>query len=123
MTFRVAVGGFGAIGKVVAQRLDQGIEGLIDGRAVRERIPGARQDPRVLEMLLMLMSDDVRHGRAESAEGYRQSVSRMLDVLHGSGAVPLPSRSTFQRVWPVWASSAYSADGPSWSRTTNTLSW
>ena len=28
MTLRVAVGGFGAIGKVVAQRLDEGIEGL-----------------------------------------------------------------------------------------------
>jgi aspartate dehydrogenase len=28
MTVRVAIGGFGAIGKVVAQRLDQGIEGL-----------------------------------------------------------------------------------------------
>jgi aspartate dehydrogenase len=28
MTFRVAVAGFGAIGKVVAQRLDRGIEGL-----------------------------------------------------------------------------------------------
>jgi aspartate dehydrogenase len=28
MTFRVAIGGFGAIGKVVAQRLDRGIEGL-----------------------------------------------------------------------------------------------
>jgi aspartate dehydrogenase len=28
MTFRVAIAGFGAIGKVVAQRLDQGIEGL-----------------------------------------------------------------------------------------------
>jgi aspartate dehydrogenase len=29
MTLRVAIGGFGAIGKVVAQRIDQGIDGLI----------------------------------------------------------------------------------------------
>jgi aspartate dehydrogenase len=29
MTLRVAIGGFGAIGKVVARRLDQGIEGLV----------------------------------------------------------------------------------------------
>src|SRR5215468_7409279 len=28
MTLRVAIGGFGAIGKVVARRLDQGIAGL-----------------------------------------------------------------------------------------------
>src|SRR5271169_5114600 len=28
MTLRVAIGGFGAIGKVVAQHLDRGIEGL-----------------------------------------------------------------------------------------------
>ena len=28
MTLRVAIAGFGAIGKVVAQRLDQGIDGL-----------------------------------------------------------------------------------------------
>ena len=28
MTLRVAIGGFGAIGKVIAGRLDRGIEGL-----------------------------------------------------------------------------------------------
>ncbi len=28
MTLRIAIGGFGAIGRVVAQRLDQGIDGL-----------------------------------------------------------------------------------------------
>ena len=28
MTLRVAIGGFGAIGKVVAKRLDRGIDGL-----------------------------------------------------------------------------------------------
>ncbi|MBU3864029.1 Mu transposase C-terminal domain-containing protein [Streptomyces sp. 4503] len=76
----------------------QGIEGLVDGRAVRQQAPGARQDPRVLETLLMLVSDDVQRGHTESAEGYRQAVGRMLEAFYGSGTVPLPSRSTFQRL-------------------------
>ena len=37
MTLRVAIGGFGAIGKVVARHLDRGIEGLSAGRGFGAR--------------------------------------------------------------------------------------
>ncbi|MCF1596032.1 Mu transposase C-terminal domain-containing protein [Streptomyces muensis] len=49
-------------------------------------------------MLLTLMSDDTRQGHTASANEYRRFVGRMLDTFYGSGAVPLPSRSTFQRL-------------------------
>ncbi|UXY20387.1 Mu transposase C-terminal domain-containing protein [Streptomyces cynarae] len=75
-----------------------GLEGLIDGRAVREPTPGSRQDPRVLKVLLSLVSDDARQGRTYSAEHYRQATAKMLKSLYGSGTVALPSRSTFQRL-------------------------
>jgi aspartate dehydrogenase len=53
MTLRVAIGGFGAIGKMVAQRIDQGIEGLVlaavsardAGRAERAMAGFARPVP------------------------------------------------------------------------------
>ncbi|MGP4084408.1 AAA family ATPase [Streptomyces sp. KR55] len=76
----------------------RGLEGLIDGRAVREPAPGSRQDPRVLKVLLSLVSDDARQGRTYSAEHYRQATASMLKSLYGSGTVALPSRSTFQRL-------------------------
>ncbi|WP_330288772.1 Mu transposase C-terminal domain-containing protein [Streptomyces sp. NBC_00576] len=75
----------------------QGIEGLIDGRAVRKRAPGSRQDPRVLEVLLPLVADDKR-GPTTSVEHYRRATGNMLESLYGPGVVKLPSRSTFQRL-------------------------
>lgn len=89
----------------------QGVQGLIDGRAIRKRAPGARQDPRVLELLLTLVSDDANHGRIMSAENYRQDTGRMLELLHGAGAVALPSRSTFQRLVKELVSQYGRADG------------
>ncbi|MFI8984643.1 Mu transposase C-terminal domain-containing protein [Streptomyces antimycoticus] len=95
-----AAGMSGASARTVRRRRQryqaEGIDGLVDGRAVRERTPGARQDPRVLETLLRLMSDDARRGNSASADEYRRSVGRMLDTQYGT--VPLPSRSTFQRL-------------------------
>ena len=45
MTLRVAVGGFGAIGRVVARRLDQGIEGLaLAAVAARDAAAGGGGD-------------------------------------------------------------------------------
>ncbi|CAL9451180.1 hypothetical protein SUDANB58_02451 [Streptomyces sp. enrichment culture] len=89
----------------------EGIDGLVDGRTVREPAPGARQDPRVLEMLLTLMTDDARWGHTASAEEYRRSVGRMLDTQYGTGAVPLPSRSTFQRLVKAVRDQHGGADG------------
>jgi hypothetical protein len=97
-----AAGVSGASARTVRRRRQryqaQGIDGLVDGRATRKRAPGAHQDPRVLEMLLTLMSDDTRQGHTASADEYRRFVGLMLDTVYGSGAVPLPSRSTFQRL-------------------------
>ncbi|MER6559974.1 Mu transposase C-terminal domain-containing protein [Streptomyces sp. NPDC001027] len=97
-----AAGVTGASARTVRRRRQRyqadGLDGLVDGRAVRERTPGAHQDPRVLEVLLTLMAEEVRQGGTTSAEEYRRSVGRMLDTRYGIGAVPLPSRSTFQRL-------------------------
>ncbi|WP_157877358.1 Mu transposase C-terminal domain-containing protein [Streptomyces odonnellii] len=97
-----AAGMSGASARTVRRRRQRyqadGIDGLIDGRAVRERAPGVHQDPRVLDVLLTLMAEEVRQRGTTSAEAYRRSVGRMLDMRYGIGAVPLPSRSTFQRL-------------------------
>jgi aspartate dehydrogenase len=42
MTFRVAIAGFGAIGKVVAQRLDRGIDGLALAAVAARDVPRAK---------------------------------------------------------------------------------
>jgi aspartate dehydrogenase len=42
MTFRVAIAGFGAIGKVVAQRLDRGIDGLELAAVAARDVPPAK---------------------------------------------------------------------------------
>jgi aspartate dehydrogenase len=41
MTLRVAIGGFGAIGKVVARRLDRGIDGLTLTAVAAREVPRA----------------------------------------------------------------------------------
>ena len=81
----------------------QGIEGLLDGRAVRKRAPGSRQDPRVLEVLMRILADDTRW-QTSSAERYRRATGSMLETLYGPGVVNLPSRSTFQRLMKELAS-------------------
>lgn len=97
-----AQGMSGASARTVRRRRQhyqtQGIEGLIDGRAVRNRAPGSRQDPRVLEVLMMIVADDIRRGQTSSVEAYRRSTARMMETIYGPGAVYLPSRSTFQRL-------------------------
>jgi hypothetical protein len=92
----------GASARTVRRRRQRyqalGIEGLIDGRAVRKRAPGSRQDPRVLEVLTMIVVDDTWYPRTTSAEDYRRATGTMLASLYGPGVVKLPSRSTFQRL-------------------------
>ncbi|MFE2334554.1 AAA family ATPase [Streptomyces coelicoflavus] len=97
-----AEGVSGASARTVRRRRQRyqvlGIEGLIDGRAVRKRAPGSRQDPRVLEVLTMIVADDTWYRRTTSAEDYRRATGTMLASLYGPGVVQLPSRSTFQRL-------------------------
>ncbi|MBD0844351.1 AAA family ATPase [Streptomyces sp. TRM68416] len=97
-----AEGVSGASARTVRRRRQryqaQGVEGLIDGRAVRKPAPGSRQDPRVLEVLAMIVADDTRYWRTTSAEDYRRATGTMLAALYGPGVVKLPSRSTFQRL-------------------------
>ncbi|MFF4802243.1 Mu transposase C-terminal domain-containing protein [Streptomyces sp. NPDC001351] len=97
-----AEGVSGASARTVRRRRQRyqalGIEGLIDGRAVRKRAPGSRQDPRVLEVLTMIVADDTSYRRTTSVEDYRRATGTMLSSLYGPGVVKLPSRSTFQRL-------------------------
>ncbi|MGW0826708.1 AAA family ATPase [Streptomyces sp. NPDC002845] len=97
-----AEGVSGASARTVRRRRQRyqalGVEGLIDGRAVRKRAPGSRQDPRVLEVLTMIVVDDTWYRRTTSVEAYRRATGTMLASLYGPGVVKLPSRSTFQRL-------------------------
>lgn len=97
-----AEGVSGASARTVRRRRQryqaQGVEGLIDGRTVRKGAPGSRQDPRVLETLLMVVADDTGRRRTASAEYYRRATGSLLESLYGPGVVKLPSRSTFQRL-------------------------
>ncbi|MFJ6897494.1 AAA family ATPase [Streptomyces hokutonensis] len=97
-----AAGVSGASARTVKRRRQryqaQGVEGLIDGRAVRTRAPGSRQDPRVLEVLMMIVADDIRYRQTSSVEAYRRATAGMLETIYGPGVVHLPSHSTFQRL-------------------------
>ena len=82
MTLRVAIGGFGAIGKVVAQRLDQGIEGLTlaavaardIARAEAAMVGFARKVP--LAPLARLWETPISSSNAHRLRSYASSPSR-----------------------------------------------
>ncbi len=75
-----------------------GLKGLIDGRVKRAEPPGARQDPRLLEALLLVMAEHPGPPR-RSADFYRRETARLLEQQwFGPEAVWLPSRSTFHRL-------------------------
>ncbi|MEU9324075.1 AAA family ATPase [Streptomyces canus] len=97
-----AEGVSGASARTVRRRRQryqaQGVEGLIDGRTVKTRAPGSRQDPRVLEVLMMIVADDTTYRQTSSVEAYRRATAGMLETIYGPGVVHLPSRSTFQRL-------------------------
>jgi aspartate dehydrogenase len=71
MTLGVAIGGFGAIGKVVARRLDQGIDGLAlaavaarDAARAETAIAGFARKVPVVPLALLWEDADIGGGLA-----------------------------------------------------------
>lgn len=74
--------------------LRHGLIALVDKRAARIR--PERLDSRVKEAICNVL-DDLTYTSTVSKSRIRRLVERRLDTMHGVGAVPLPSESTFLR--------------------------
>ncbi|MEV4916520.1 hypothetical protein AB0K47_06865 [Streptomyces tirandamycinicus] len=78
----------------------QGIAGLVDGRADRARPPAGRSDPRVVDALRrILTADETVQGASRTVEYFRWRVGQILEDEFGPDEVPLPSRSSFYRLF------------------------
>ncbi|WP_344019270.1 integrase [Streptomyces luteireticuli] len=78
----------------------QGIAGLVDGRADRARPPVGHADPRVVDALQrILASEETVQGPSRTVEFFRWRVEQFLNSEYGPGMVPVPSRSTFYRLF------------------------
>jgi hypothetical protein len=71
-----------------------GVAGLIDQRSIRERHAFGTADPRLVESIkeALALQPDARRG------AMRDRVVRGMEERYGAGAVPIPSRATFNRL-------------------------
>jgi hypothetical protein len=80
-----------------ARYRSEGLWGLVDGRAVRERSAVGRADERVVAAVRQVLE-----GQRERSTGtlvrLRRRVGWLLDQEYGAGAVALPPTSTFNRL-------------------------
>jgi hypothetical protein len=75
-----------------------GLAGLVDGRGNRARPPGGRTDERVVQALRRAIEEAVEP--STRTVGYlRWKVEQILDAEHGPGAVAMPPRATFYRLF------------------------
>jgi hypothetical protein len=78
----------------------QGVTGLVDGRADRARRVTGHTDSRVIDALRrVLAAEETVQGPSRTVEFFRWRVEQILECEFGSGAVPLPSRATFYRLF------------------------
>ncbi|MGA4943914.1 AAA family ATPase [Streptomyces cinereoruber] len=75
----------------------EGPAGLADGRAGRREEPGSRWDPRLLEAVRQVVAESAENRPA--VEWVRRRVAQVLEAGVGSGALALPSRTTFHRLY------------------------
>ncbi|MFF6790596.1 AAA family ATPase [Streptomyces filamentosus] len=75
----------------------EGPAGLADGRAGRREGPGSRWDPRLLEAVRQVVAESAENRPA--VEWVRRRVAQILEAKVGSGALALPSRTTFHRLY------------------------
>jgi putative transposase len=76
----------------------QGLAGLVDWRDAPQRPVQGRADPRVLEALRQAIEEAT--GKSTRTAGYFYwRVQQLLATEHGAGAVPMPSRATFYRLF------------------------
>jgi putative transposase len=75
----------------------QGLAGLVDSRADRQRPVQGRTDPRVLEALRQAI-DEATERSTRTAGYFYWRVQQLLTAQHGA-EVPMPSRATFYRLF------------------------
>jgi putative transposase len=76
----------------------QGLAGLVDWRADRQRSVQGRTDPRVLEALRQAI-EEATEKSTRTAGYFYWRVQQLLTAQHGAGVVPMPSRATFYRLF------------------------
>lgn len=95
-----------AAGHAVALRLfqrrrqayeSQGLLGLVDQRLLRRSTAKGRTDERVVEALLAVLADNQDRSTATMSVIQRALRAR-LDLDHGAGVVPMPSKATLHRL-------------------------
>jgi hypothetical protein len=76
----------------------QGLAGLVDWRADRQRSVQGRTDPRVLEALHQAI-EEATEKSTRTAGYFYWRVAQILTAQHGAKVVPMPSRATFYRLF------------------------
>lgn len=76
---------------------EDGLRGLVDGRAQRTSNPQGRTDNRVVVAVREALADETSRSTG-TRDRLRRRVEAILSERHGEGVVPLPSRATFYRL-------------------------
>lgn len=77
---------------------DRGLAGLVDWRADRARPTRGRADERVVQALQQAISEHAARS-TRTASFYLWRTKEILDSQYGRGAVPMPSRAGFYRLF------------------------
>ncbi|WP_329331170.1 transposase [Streptomyces sp. NBC_00663] len=80
-----------------ARYRSEGLWGLVDGRAVRQRSAVGRADERVVAAVRKVL-EGRRERSTGTLVGLRRRVGWLLEEEHGAGVVALPPASTFNRL-------------------------
>ncbi|MGW3461363.1 transposase [Streptomyces olivaceoviridis] len=80
-----------------ARYREQGVWGLVDGRAKRGRSAFGRADERVVAAIAAVL-EERREKSSLTLSGLRRRVGWYLEELYGAGAVKVPPTSTFNRL-------------------------
>jgi hypothetical protein len=74
-----------------------GLRALVDARSTRYQAPAAGADPRLVQVLVQAMADEVERS-TRTRDRLRRRVERELADLHGPGTVAMPSKAAFNRL-------------------------
>jgi transposase InsO family protein len=94
------------VGRMRRRYQTQGLWGLVDQRATRQPTPYGHADPRVITAIGVQLDLETEQSTG-TRERLRRRVTERLAAEHGPGAVPLPSRATFNRLVEVLAHGRY----------------
>jgi transposase InsO family protein len=97
------------VGRMRRRYQTQGLWGLVDQRATRQPTPYGHADPRLISAIRVQLDLETEQSTG-TRERLRRRVSERLAAEHGPGAVPLPSRATFNRLVETLAHGRYTFD-------------